>query len=1035
MESVLLRVAGTAASAVVKSFLARAPGAGLAPDPVRPGRPWSKPPAELRDPEVRRLTETLAGRLDAASAALPENERLAAVDAVGDAFAALGALDIDDLLALDLSPEALADRVLTHTPPAGLGDAAQALYRDLVAQSCVHAVEHMTSLPAFAPRATIEILHRTGVLADAVQDLKKKKERDADGAAHAFEQRYAKYIADTHGRLQLFGITLSRSPQEWPLDVAYISLAVSREQLLPGNPAAHRTVRRADEALASAERTLLRGPAGSGKSTLVQWLAVNAARRSFTGALAPWNACVPFVLRLRSFTATERLPLPAEFLPESGVPLTPPHGWVEDVMSEGRALVLVDGVDEVPLRLRARTQMWLRRLISAFPNARYVVTTRPSAVPEDWLAGQSFTAHSLLPMEREDIGSFIGHWHAAAHAECSDEAQRATVAQYEASLREAVGTRRDLGKLAANPLMCALLCALNRDRRMQLPRARKELYDAALEMLLVRRDAEREITEVEGVRLTRDEQTVLLQRLAYWLIRNGQAEADCDEVVELVEKWLDSMEQVRQQGTAVEVFNHLLIRSGLLREPVPGTVHFVHRTFQDYLGAKAAVEARDLGVLVRNAHDDTWDDVVRMAVGHARPDERATLLRRILAKADKVKKHRGRLVLLAAACLEHAPELDPAVRHEVERRTAELLPPRTPAQAEELAKAGPLVLELLTEPLFLEEDAAAATVRTATLIGGDQAVELLARFRPDDRYKVRWELADGWDRFEQVEEYADAVLARTRLDDVQLWARTPAQLAVLPRLTGLRRIALAGGGGLPPQVRGLRQLENLVLLQSSLTDLAGLSVFEELKYLGLYDCRRIAFLDPLAALRSLESLTLVNASERLGLAPLARMEALAYLFLNYPVPGVDRVSDLPAPEGLRHLHLHPRAAHLALDAVDRWPGLSWLTFSGPARTADFLALPDPSALKGLQVIDAEVRPEVPLRCPGLEMLALSNCTFPRGLSALRDLPELTRLTLLNGGEYDLAPLARTPGVAVHVGAGVRVLGADALSPGQITHLP
>lgn len=35
-ETVLLRVAGTAASALVKSLLSRTPGAGLTPDPARP---------------------------------------------------------------------------------------------------------------------------------------------------------------------------------------------------------------------------------------------------------------------------------------------------------------------------------------------------------------------------------------------------------------------------------------------------------------------------------------------------------------------------------------------------------------------------------------------------------------------------------------------------------------------------------------------------------------------------------------------------------------------------------------------------------------------------------------------------------------------------------------------------------------------------------------------------------------------------------------------------------------------------------------
>ncbi|WP_455432231.1 NACHT domain-containing protein [Streptomyces violascens] len=428
----------------------------------------------------------------------------------------------------------------------------------------------------------------------------------------------------------------------------------------------------AEQALAGADRLLLRGPAGSGKSTLVQWLALNAARRSFGPELADWNRCVPFVLRLRAFTAAEPLPMPEEFLRAAGVPLSPAPGWAESLLTEGRALVLVDGVDEVPMRLRARTEAWLRSLVTAFPRARYVVTTRPSAVSEDWLAGRGFVAHSLLPMEREDVRAFVAHWHDSARLACPAPDERARLDAYEQSLLTAVSSRRDLGRLATNPLMCALLCALNRDRRMHLPRARKELYDAALDMLLVRRDTEREITGVEGVTLTRDEQTALLQRLAYWLIRNGLTEAARDEAAEMVTEWLSAMPQVT--GAPDQVFSHLLIRSGLLREPMPGAVGFVHRTFQDYLGAKAAVEERDFGVLVRNAHDDTWDDVVRMAVGHARVDERARLLRQLMRRADHAPRLRHRLVLLAAACLEHAPELDPAMRGEVEERARELSP-------------------------------------------------------------------------------------------------------------------------------------------------------------------------------------------------------------------------------------------------------------------------------------------------------------------------------------------------------------------------
>ncbi len=36
-------------------------------------------------------------------------------------------------------------------------------------------------------------------------------------------------------------------------------------------------------------------------------------------------------------------------------------------------------------------------MVRAYPQARYVVTTRPSAVEEDWLAGSGFVPFDLLP--------------------------------------------------------------------------------------------------------------------------------------------------------------------------------------------------------------------------------------------------------------------------------------------------------------------------------------------------------------------------------------------------------------------------------------------------------------------------------------------------------------------------------------------------------------------------------------------------------------------------------------------------------------
>ncbi|MER7733491.1 NACHT domain-containing protein [Streptomyces erythrochromogenes] len=1017
-ETVLLRVAGTAASALVKSLLGRAPGAGLVADPVRPAARWSRP-EELGEPEVRRLTRVLAARLGEDSNRLPQHERLAVIDAVGDAFAALGMLDAEALFAADLDPTALAALLL---PPrgAGLDEAAEAVYRHMVSLCCAHAVEYITTLPGFGARSDVELIRRTGELQRAVERMAARN----GGAAHAFEEKYAQYVAQAHSRLQLFGLTTDRARQEWPLDLAYISLTVSGEQqLMPGEPGMHPSPVRAEHALGSADRVLLRGPAGSGKSTMMQWLALNAARQ----AEGPWAMCVPFVLRLRAFTTAEALPLPEEFLRASGVPLSAPAGWTEDLMLNGRALVLVDGVDEVPQRLRTRTEAWLRSLIAAFPKARYVVTTRPSAVPEDWLAGQGFTPHSLLPMELDDVRAFVSHWHRAARAECPGEDLDA----YEASLLEAVSARRDLARLATNPLMCALLCALNRDRKMHLPRARKELYDAALDMLLIRRDTEREISGVEGVYLTRDEQIALLQRFAYWLIRNGQVEADRDEAVEMVAEWLNSMPQVAAQGGAAQVFTHLLIRSGLLLEPVPGSVVFVHRTFQDYLGAKAAVESRDFGVLVKNAHDDTWDDVVRMAVGHARPDERTRILRGLLRRADKVKSVRNRLVLLAAACLEHAPELEPEIRSEVRARVAELLPPRGPEQAEELSKAGSLVLDLLPRPGDdLSEPQTAATIRTASLVGGERALEVIRRFREEVRPEALSELDQAWGRFDAAA-YASAVLSGITDESALLSLHTPEQLACLALLPQFRRLRLFKADRIPPEVSGRTDLQMLYVLDSpDLTDVAPLSSLRELEHLALTVCPAVRDINAVAGI-PLQSLFL-SGSPDVRLDVLRELPSLTTLGLS-STEGYRSVGELPTLNELTGLWLFEGTEDTSLDGLERWTGLRSLSIAGDRQGAELRTMARVPDLHFLQMIHRRrPDPEEFLRFPDLTSMFLSDCDSPPQVSRhIAKLSKLRTLSLSACGTVDLAPLSELPDLTVHVYGGTDVRGGEALPPGRL----
>ncbi|MGO4422697.1 NACHT domain-containing NTPase, partial [Streptomyces sp. MCAF7] len=368
-------------------------------------------------------------------------------------------------------------------------------------------------------------------------------------------------------------------------------------------------------------------------------------------------------------------------------------------------------------------------------------------------------------MSHDDLGAFIDRWHDAARATCRTDEDRTALDGYQSALHTAVRTKPDLGLLATNPLMCGLICALHRARRGYLPPGRKALYDAALSMLLARRDTERHIYAPGDVQLDEEPQVQLLQRLAYYLIRNGEAELDRAQAERIIDDGLSSVPSATALGDAPRILSHLLLRSGLLREPTVGTIDFVHRTFQDYLGAKAAVEEEDFGLLVEHASDAQWEDVIRMSVAHASPRNRAKILNKLLGRARSNPDSGLRVFLLAFACLEHAPDLDRQVRDEVTRYAKGFIPPLDAARAREMATVGSLVLELLPPPAELTTDQAYCCVITASHIGTDAAIPYLSQFADHPALLVRSQLTASWGRFD-TERYFTEVIARLDPDDL-----------------------------------------------------------------------------------------------------------------------------------------------------------------------------------------------------------------------------------------------------------------------------
>ncbi|MFG3033647.1 NACHT domain-containing protein [Streptomyces sp. NPDC048253] len=871
----------------------------------------------------------------------------------------------------------------------------------------------------------------------------------------AFEHRYRTYIEEVHGELTIFGLDFSRPENaQWPLDSAYISLELVRREGEDDEPdhsdpsygdrGPHTEERaRVESALHGARRVLLRGLAGSGKTTMMQWLAVTAARNSFGDQLAHLRDRVPFMLPMRTLIRGASLPAAGDLISAAGHPLTPPEGWVDAVLTEGRGLILIDGVDEMLQEDRTRTREWLFKLLAAYPDNVVVVTTRPTAVDDGWLSRKGFTEFQLLPMNQRDITEFVRRWYKSASSLIGTD-KRAQLDAYRDQLLDTLPRKRDLARLATNPLMCAMICALQRDRKGYLPDSRMKLYEAALTMLLVRRDQERDVAGPEGLEVSEEAQQKLLQEIAYWMIRNGLAEAEQQQVIDLIGKLLPAMPQVGTPEQAPDIFRVLLHRSGLLRVPAPETVGFVHRTFLDYLGARAAVEAQDINLVAAHAAEPQWEDTVRMAVGHARDKERASLLEKLVEMgdnaADSARHLRVRLHLLAAASLEHATSLSPETRAKVEQRAAALVPPKDTAEATQLAEAGPIVLDLLPGPAGLSDEEAAAVVMVAATIRGDHALQLLQDYRDHPSETVREALVRSWSSFDAAT-YATNVLAPMRTNDVWITISTAEELAALPTLGKAHKVAFQHSLSPENVVTAAHAVEVRNMVVSDNPRLRSLTPLSEVKMslttLVLDSCESVRDYSAAAEL-ALESINLTRMPASPTLSALRSATTLRRITLDLHGDH-GRLRTLPLPAQLVHLSLSGNCTLLhSLDGVEQCHHLESLRID-----TDPFVIPDElrrlESLSELRELTCNLRSftsltgnDLPILTTVTKLILRASVDTDSNTADLRRIfPRLQELHLNlkcnHPVSLDVTALAGIPATTIHVAEGpMRLPGAELL---------
>jgi energy-coupling factor transporter ATP-binding protein EcfA2 len=870
----------------------------------------------------------------------------------------------------------------------------------------------------------------------------------ANTVVRAFERRYRQYVANRHEKLSVIGLDLAHPDRScWPLDAAYLSLDLAAtSDRSPAGLVMDELERAgggvsAEQALSESQRVLVRGHAGSGKTTLLQWLAVGAARQNLPAELSHLNEHIPFVLPLRTLARTSNFPDPGNYLAAVNCPLkgAQPASWADEVMGSGQGLLLIDGVDEVAQEKRPQTRDWLLDLLAAYPANQFVITTRPTAVPDGWLADFGFSELTVQSMSVRDVSVFITRWHDAARAGISGDEERDQLGDLEIKLKETVRSQHGLAQMTTTPLLCALVCALHRDRHGHLPHGRMELYSAALSMLLHRRDHERNI-QPEGLRISERQSMRLLQRLAYWMVDNGQAEISRADALHHISEALPSMPEVAEQGNEISVLDHLVERSGVLRAPDDDTIDFVHRTFQDYLAAKAAIDARNIGVLVKNSHDDRWEDIVRMAVAHASPADAAKILERLISRGDRNtanRRLRARLHLLAAACVDYATELDPRTRGEVHERTVALLPPRSLEEGRTLAGAGKVILELLPGPEGLEEDEAEAVAYTAGLIGGDAAIGILKRYCSCNKGLVPWYIQMHWHRFD-VAEYAREVLACVA-ELPTLHIQSLDQVAELEHLRVPGSLSFSGDFGADQIKEALSYTEIRTLSLHRNEEIRNAEFLEEyhtLNSLTLDACHRVNDLSFLARTSVSTFCFWLDGWE--GVSGLEGLANIKHLDINTVLP-YSHIDEIPISADLRSLELGFRTVtHTSLRGVSRWGNLTRLSLFADAGHEYFDEISSLGNLESLELFGWDIGKSIALLnpMPNVRKLRLANLRELDAEDLIERFPGLRELRISGARvRIDIAPLAEVPNLKVDVRNAIEVFGVEQFPAGSVNVYP
>jgi HEAT repeat protein len=374
-------------------------------------------------------------------------------------------------------------------------------------------------------------------------------------------------------------------------------------------------------ALRESRRLVMLGEAGSGKSTTLQYLGLCYARRNVQMSLNLNEEHVPVRVPLGGYAEkivqskdglwdvlTEAV---RDFLPpdDKDQAYEMPKAWNR----EGRLLVLLDGLDEVPEERRSAATREIRVLHGGLREmCRILLASRRAGYGP---IGSPFKEFNLKPLEADETRLYLSRWLKVLRSEWDED--RADIEA--GDLLEQMNGRPGLRQLTDNPQILKLAARYYAESDGKLAGNRAELYKQYVQSAYESREAPFSLDKLREV----------LEDLA----------------------WVLHTEQVLE--TPIEEIDQVRLSSGLIAQ-VGERWTFVHFTLQEYFVSARLAMAWEKNpewtwrFIRPRLHLQEWHEPLLLLVGTLKKDASEALVRRVLKARSAEEELLARDLQMAA---------------------------------------------------------------------------------------------------------------------------------------------------------------------------------------------------------------------------------------------------------------------------------------------------------------------------------------------------------------------------------------------------